>query len=217
VKAAFDIGAMIRWLDFNDTGSRPSGSSRPITSGGILATGRLALPHRGGERQEAAHHARRAHRHDQGARGSKAASRSRTRSTRSASTMSCWSRSPRRPSSPHARAFPRRDHQRAVARLGRRGSRSAPTGTRRTPARARAGRPATPTSRAVRLALIAKTGEMGYPSVLSAKGWGFYDVLFKGNEFKFQRPYGSYVMGERALQDLVPRGIFTRRRRSKRP
>jgi 2-methylcitrate dehydratase len=50
------------------------------------------------------------------------------------------------------------------------------------------------TSRAVRLALIAKTGEMGYPSVLSAKGWGFYDVLFKGNEFKFQRLYGSYVM-----------------------
>ncbi|HXD06454.1 MAG TPA: bifunctional 2-methylcitrate dehydratase/aconitate hydratase [Burkholderiaceae bacterium] len=50
------------------------------------------------------------------------------------------------------------------------------------------------TSRAVRLALIAKTGEMGYPSVLSAKGWGFYDVLFKGQSFKFQRPYGSYVM-----------------------
>ncbi len=50
------------------------------------------------------------------------------------------------------------------------------------------------TSRAVRLALIAKTGEMGYPSVLSAKTWGFYDVLFKGLPFKFQRPYGSYVM-----------------------
>src|SRR5438552_10090450 len=50
------------------------------------------------------------------------------------------------------------------------------------------------TSRAVRLALIAKTGEMGYPSVLSAKGWGFYDVLFKGQPFKFQRPYGCYVM-----------------------
>jgi 2-methylcitrate dehydratase len=50
------------------------------------------------------------------------------------------------------------------------------------------------TSRAVRLALIAKTGEMGYPSVLSAKTWGFYDVLFKGNEFLFQRAYGSYVM-----------------------
>ena len=50
------------------------------------------------------------------------------------------------------------------------------------------------TSRAVRLALIAKTGEMGYPSVLTAKTWGFYDVSFKGNEFKFQRDYGSYVM-----------------------
>ena len=50
------------------------------------------------------------------------------------------------------------------------------------------------TSRAVRLALIAMTGEMGYPSALSVPTWGYYDVLFKGNEFKFQRPYGSYVM-----------------------
>jgi len=50
------------------------------------------------------------------------------------------------------------------------------------------------TSRGVRLALIAKTGEMGYPSVLTAKTWGFYDVSFKGNQFKFQRDYGSYVM-----------------------
>jgi len=50
------------------------------------------------------------------------------------------------------------------------------------------------TARAVRLALIAKTGEMGYPSVLTAKTWGFYDVSFKGKEFAFQRGYGSYVM-----------------------
>ena len=50
------------------------------------------------------------------------------------------------------------------------------------------------TSRAVRLALIASTGEMGYPSALSASKWGFYDVLFGGKSFKFQRPYGSYVM-----------------------
>jgi len=50
------------------------------------------------------------------------------------------------------------------------------------------------TSRAVRLALIAKTGEMGYPSALTAKTWGFYAVSFKGQPFKFQRPYGSYVM-----------------------
>lgn len=50
------------------------------------------------------------------------------------------------------------------------------------------------TSRAVRLALMAKVGEMGYPSALTAKTWGFYDVSFKGAKFKFQRPYGSYVM-----------------------
>lgn len=50
------------------------------------------------------------------------------------------------------------------------------------------------TARAVRLALLSKTGEMGYPSALTAKTWGFYDVSFRGQEFKFQRPFGSYVM-----------------------
>lgn len=50
------------------------------------------------------------------------------------------------------------------------------------------------TSRAVRLALIAITGEMGYPSALSAKTWGFYDVLFEGKPFRFPQGYGSYVM-----------------------
>src|SRR5437016_11976076 len=50
------------------------------------------------------------------------------------------------------------------------------------------------TSRAVRLALIAKTGEMGYPSVLTAKTWGFYDVMFRGKPLRFPRRYGSYVM-----------------------
>ena len=50
------------------------------------------------------------------------------------------------------------------------------------------------TSRAVRLAMIVKSGEIGYPGVLTAPKWGFYDVLFGGKEFKFQRPYGSYVM-----------------------
>jgi 2-methylcitrate dehydratase len=50
------------------------------------------------------------------------------------------------------------------------------------------------TSRAVRLALLASTGEMGYPTALSAKTWGFYDASFRGNSFTFQREYGSYVM-----------------------
>jgi 2-methylcitrate dehydratase len=48
--------------------------------------------------------------------------------------------------------------------------------------------------RAVTLALLVLRGEMGYPSALTARVWGFYDVLFKGQEFKFQRGYGSYVM-----------------------
>ena len=50
------------------------------------------------------------------------------------------------------------------------------------------------TSRAVRLALIALTGEMGYPSALSARTWGFSDVLFKGKPLSLPQPFGSYVM-----------------------
>ena len=50
------------------------------------------------------------------------------------------------------------------------------------------------TSRGVRLALIAMTGEMGYPSALSANTWGYYNVLFKGKEFSFSQSYGTYVM-----------------------
>ena len=50
------------------------------------------------------------------------------------------------------------------------------------------------TSRAVRLVMMAKAGEMGYPSALTAPIWGFYDVSFKGKRFTFQRSYGSYVM-----------------------
>ncbi len=50
------------------------------------------------------------------------------------------------------------------------------------------------TSRGVRLAMLVMKGEIGYPGALSAKTWGFYDVCFKGNKFKFQRDFGSYVM-----------------------
>jgi 2-methylcitrate dehydratase len=50
------------------------------------------------------------------------------------------------------------------------------------------------TSRGVRHALIAMTGEMGYPSALSAPKWGFYDVLFRGQPFAFKQGFGSYVM-----------------------
>lgn len=50
------------------------------------------------------------------------------------------------------------------------------------------------TSRAVRLAMITLKGEMGLPSVLSAPKWGFYDVLFDGQPFKLSQTFGSYVM-----------------------
>lgn len=58
-------------------------------------------------------------------------------------------------------------------------------------------------ARAVNLALLVQRGEGGYNSVLTAKTWGFYDVLFKGQPFKFQRPYTSYVM-ENVLFKLAP-------------
>jgi 2-methylcitrate dehydratase len=50
------------------------------------------------------------------------------------------------------------------------------------------------TSRAVRHALFSLKGEMGYPSALSAKTWGFQDVMFKGKSLSLPQPFGSYVM-----------------------
>ena len=50
------------------------------------------------------------------------------------------------------------------------------------------------TSRAVRLALLTLAGEMGYPSALSAPKWGFSDVLFDGQPVRLARPLGTYVM-----------------------
>jgi 2-methylcitrate dehydratase len=50
------------------------------------------------------------------------------------------------------------------------------------------------TSRGVRLAMLTMLGEMGYPAALSAKTWGFYDASFRGKRFRFQRPYSSYVI-----------------------
>ena len=50
------------------------------------------------------------------------------------------------------------------------------------------------TSRAVRLALLVMKGEMGYASAVTAKTWGFQDVLYKGNDVTLARPLGSYVM-----------------------
>jgi 2-methylcitrate dehydratase len=50
------------------------------------------------------------------------------------------------------------------------------------------------TSRGVRLALLTMAGESGHPSALTSRNWGFYDVSFRGERFRFPRPYGTYVM-----------------------
>ncbi|MCH9715482.1 MAG: bifunctional 2-methylcitrate dehydratase/aconitate hydratase [Gammaproteobacteria bacterium] len=60
------------------------------------------------------------------------------------------------------------------------------------------------TARAVRLALITKAGEKGYPSALTAKRWGFYDVSMNKKPFVFQRGYASYVMENILLKLSYP-------------
>jgi len=62
-------------------------------------------------------------------------------------------------------------------------------------------------SRGVRLALMALKGEMGYPSALTAKTWGFYEVLFKASRSNSQRPYGSYVIENVLFKDRVSHGV----------
>ncbi len=63
------------------------------------------------------------------------------------------------------------------------------------------------TSRAVRLALFALKGEMGYPSALSAKTWGFQDVLFKAKALVLAQPFGSYVMENVLFKISYPGGV----------
>lgn len=192
VQAAFNLGTMIRWLDFNDCWLAAEWGHPSDNLGGILAVadwlsrtavaaGRAPLSMR-----DVLTAMIKAH-EIQGCW------RWRTPSTRSASTMSSGQGRLDRGGGGPARAQPRRDRQCAVAGLRRRPCartyRHAPNaGSRKSWAAGDA------TSRAVKLALIAQTGEMGYPSALTAKTWGFYDASFRGQSFKFQRPYGSYVM-----------------------
>jgi 2-methylcitrate dehydratase len=56
----------------------------------------------------------------------------------------------------------------------------------------------------VRLALLTMAGEMGYPSALTSRNWGFYDVTFRGERFRFPRPYGAYVMENILFKVVFP-------------
>ena len=193
VKAAFDIGAMIRWLDFNDTWLAAEWGHPSDNLGGILATAdwlsRNAVA--AGKKPMTVHDVLTAMIKAHEIQGCFALENSfnkvgldhvvlvKLASTAVVAEMMGLSKD--EILNAVSLAF--------VDGQSLRTYRHSPnTGSRKSWAAGDA------TSRAVRLALIAKTGEMGYPSVLTAKTWGFYDVLFKGNAFKFQRPYGSYVM-----------------------
>jgi len=193
VQAAFNIGAMIRWLDYNDTWLAAEWGHPSDNLGGILATAdwlsRVAVVERRAPlaMKQVITAMIKAHE----IQGCIALENSFNRVgldhvvlVKVASTaVVCWLLGLSRDQTINALSLAWVDGQ------SLRTYRHAPnTGSRKSWAAGDA------TSRAVRLALMARAGETGYPSALTAKTWGFYDVSFKGQEFKFQRPYGSYVM-----------------------
>jgi len=193
VKAAFDIGAMVRWLDFNDTWLAAEWGHPSDNLGGILATADYLSRTRisQGKAPLTMHEVLTAMIKAHEIQGVLALENSFNRvgldhvilvkvaSTAVVTQMLGGTREEIVNALSHAWL----DGQ------SLRTYRHSPnTGPRKSWAAGDA------TSRAVRLALMALKGEIGYPSVLTAKTWGFYDVSFKGNAFKFQRPYGSYVM-----------------------
>ncbi|POR54666.1 2-methylcitrate dehydratase [Paraburkholderia eburnea] len=193
VQAAFNIGAMIRWLDFNDTWLAAEWGHPSDNLGAILATAdwlsRTAVTH--GKPPLTMRHVLEAMVKAHEIQGCIALENSfnqvgldhvllvKRASTAVAGQMLGLTRD----ELINAVSLAMVDGQ------ALRTYRHAPnTGSRKSWAAGDA------TSRGVRLALMAKTGEMGYPSALTAKTWGFYDVSFKGRPFRFQRPYGTYVM-----------------------
>ena len=205
VAAAFNIGALVRWLDFNDTWLAAEWGHPSDNLGAILAvadySGRVAARRAPLTMRDVL---------DGDGQGARDPGRARAEPQLQ----------PRRPRSRAARAH--REHGRRDAPARRHAAtqivnavsnawldggalrtyRHAPnTGSRKSWAAGDA------TSRGVRHALLARAGEMGYPSALTAKGWGFQDVLFKGRPIALERPLELVRHGERAVQDLVPGGV----------
>ena len=193
VMAAFNIGAMIRWLDFNDTWLAAEWGHPSDNLGGILATAdylsRLARAE--GKEPLTMHDVLTAMIKAHEIQGVLALENSynrvgldhvllvRVATTAVVTRMLGGDRDQVINAVSHA----------WIDGCSLRTYRHAPnTGSRKSWAAGDA------TSRGVRLALIAMTGEMGYPSALTAKTWGYYDVLFKGNSFSFPQGYDSYVM-----------------------
>ena len=193
VQAAFNIGAMIRWLDYNDTWLAAEWGHPSDNLGGILAVAdwltRTAIAEGRPPMRMKQVLASMIKAHE--IQGCLALENSFNKAgldhvvlVKVASTaVVCWLLGLSREQTINALSLAWVDGQ------SLRTYRHSPnTGSRKSWAAGDA------TSRAVRLALMAMAGEMGYPSALTAKTWGFYDVSFKGQEFKFQRPFGSYVM-----------------------
>jgi len=193
VQAAFNIGAMVRWLDFNDTWLAAEWGHPSDNLGGILATAdwlsrtRIASSKLPLTMRDVITAMIKAHE----IQGVLALENSFNRVGLdhvvlvkvATAAVCCWLMGGNREEIINAVS------QAFVDGQALRTYRHAPnTGSRKSWAAGDA------TSRAVRLALFSLKGEMGYPSVLTARTWGFYDVLFGGQPFKLQRPYGSYVM-----------------------
>ena len=192
VKAAFDLGSMIRWLDFNDTFTAAQGSHASDNLGGLLAAADALSRERAARRQkpltlhdllEALVKAYEiqgciAIENDFNAIGVDHPMLSRV-ATAAVVT--------------HLMGGGRDDIINAVSNAwidtSLRVYRQAPNaGWRKSWAAGNA------VSEGVRLARMAMAGEMGYPTVLTAKKWGFYDRFRNGKPFTFQRPYGDYVI-----------------------
>jgi 2-methylcitrate dehydratase len=189
VHAAFNIGAMIRWLDFNDTWLAAEWGHPSDNLGGILALADYLT--RAGQKLFTVNDVLQAMIKAHEIQGILALENSYNRVgldhvllVRVATTAV-------------ATAMLGGNKDRIIAALSNgwtdggalRVYRHAPnTGPRKSWAAGDA------TSRGLRLALMAMQGEMGYPSALTAKQWGYYDVLFRGKPFSLGRPFASYVM-----------------------
>jgi 2-methylcitrate dehydratase len=193
VQAAFNIGTLIRWLDFNDTWLAAEWGHPSDNLGGILATAdwlsrtRLA----GGQAPLQMHQVLEAMIKAYEIQGVLALENSFNRVgldhvvlVKVATAAVCtWLMGGGREQIINAVS------QALVDGQPLRTYRHAPnTGSRKSWAAGDA------TARGVLLALMSLKGEMGYPSVLTAPTWGFYEVLFKGRTFRLSRPYGSYVI-----------------------
>ncbi len=193
VHAAFNIGAMVRWLDFNDTWLAAEWGHPSDNLGGILATADYLSRQRvaGGEAALTVRDVLCAMVKAHEIQGVIAIENAFNRVgldhvllVRVATTAVVT----------HMLGGSRDDIVNAVSNAWIDGGalrtyRHAPnTGSRKSWAAGDA------TSRGVRLALMRMRGEMGYPSALSAPGWGYEDVLLRGEPLRISRPYASYVM-----------------------